>query len=657
VHSPDVAIGLRMLRLASLDDRALGMQLIRMEVETGEADVMVEASFGGLAFGLVTEKLDQDLGVWHTNVTGKRLAIAAAASLDIDGEKLAAHALGPFKQAWTWRARPGKVAYFNRSIAVIRRDTRDGDPVHHVREKLGISRAMGWHGTLARHEAAWVDRWDRSDVKVDGDAGAQQALRFAAYHLNSAANPHDERVSIGARALTGADYHGHVFWDTEIFLLPFYTLTWPEAARTLLMYRFHTLEGARAKAACMGWRGAMYAWESANSGAEMTPQHATGPDRKVVDIRCGTQEQHIGADIAYAVWQYWSATGDTSFLLEAGAEILLETGRFWASRAVLEADGLHHIRGVIGPDEYHETIDDNAFTNVMARWNIRRAIEVAALMRARWPERWADLSCLIGLNDTELQDWSGVADKMATGLHPRTELFEQFEGYFALEEIDLTRCEDRSVPMDVVLGPKRTAASQVAKQADVIALLGLLPEEFPGKSGAANFVYYEPRCSHGSSLSRAMHGLVAARLGRTEMALDFFRQTSAINLADTPAAIDGGVHIAALGGIWMTAVLGFAGLSLREDGLALNPQLPKDWAALSFGMQWRGRALKITVRQADPIVEATLQSGEYMTLVFGGTPHELRQGTPLLIERMQSGGVHYADNATAASSFAGRKPG
>ena len=277
-------------------------------------------------------------------------------------------------------------------------------------------------------------------------------MRFALYHLNSAANPADERVSIGARALTGDDYHGHVFWDTEIFLLPFYVLTWPEAARALLMYRFHTLDGAREKAAALGWRGALYAWESTDTGAEMTPEQAIGPDRKVIAILCGKQEQHISADVAYAVWQYWQATGDEGFLLDAGAEILLETGRFWSSRARLEADGRHHIRGVIGPDEYHEHIDDNAFTNVMARWNIRRALEVAALLRERWPERWALLAGRLGVDDSELEQWSRVAETMATGLDPVTGLFEQFASYFTLEDVDLADYAGRSVPMDVVLG-------------------------------------------------------------------------------------------------------------------------------------------------------------------------------------------------------------
>jgi trehalose/maltose hydrolase-like predicted phosphorylase len=484
---------------------------------------------------------------------------------------------------------------------------------------------------LAEHETAWASRWHCSDVEIDGDDAAQKALRFAIYHLNSAANPADERVSIGARALTGDDYHGHVFWDTEIYLLPFYILTWPEAARALLMYRFRTLDAARAKSARMGWRGALYAWESADSGAETTPEQVIGADRQVIDILSGREEQHISADVAYAVWQYWQATRDETFLRDAGAEILLETGRFWASRALLEADGYRHIRDVIGPDEYHEHVDDNAFTNVMARWNIRRAIDVAALLRERWPEYWKSLSSRLGLEDAELNQWAKAADTIATGLDPNTGLFEQFAGYFGLEEIDLADYAGRSVPMDVVLGRERTQGSQVIKQADVVALLGLLPDEFVGETGTANFQYYERRCGHGSSLSRAMHGFVAARPGYSEMALRYFRQTAAIDLADTHVAIDGGVHIAALGGVWLTAVFGFAGLSLRNDGVAIEPQLPAGWSSLGFRLQWRGRRLTIRIDQVKQNLKATLEEGEQMTLVINGTSHDLRPDQALRV--------------------------
>lgn len=213
---------------------------------------------------------------------------------------------------------------------------------------------------------------------------------------------------------------------------------------------------------------------------------------------------------------------------------------------------LHHIRGIIGPNEYHETVDDNAFTNVMARWNIHRATDIATLIHARWPACWVTLSRRLEIDDDEIKRWRDVSDAMATGLDVTTGLFEQFEGFFGLEPINLSTYEGRTVPMDVVLGRSRTARSQVVKQADVVALVALLPDEFAGESGSVNFRYYESRCAHGSSLSRAMQGLAAARLGYADEALAYFDQTSAIDLGDRHVAIAGGMHRAALGGVWQS---------------------------------------------------------------------------------------------------------
>ncbi len=317
----------------------------------------------------------------------------------------------------------------------------------------------------------------------------------------------------------------------------------------------------------------------------------------MVQVLCGTQEQHISADVAYAVWHYWLATGDDAFLLAAGGEIILETARFWASRAVPEADGHRHIRGVIGPDEYHETIDDNAYTNIMARWNIRRGLDIAALMAERWPARWADLAARLGLDDAEFLSGARPRTTLVTGFDPQTGLLEQFTGFFELEEIDLAAYAGRTVPMDVVLGRERTQRSQVLKQADVVALMALLPEEFDLPTKVANFRYYEPRCGHGSSLSRAMHAVVAARLGETEMALRYFRETAATDLMDTAGGSAGGVHIAALGGLWLAAMSGFAGLSLDADALALDPRLPPAWRSFGFRVHWRGRVVKVHIEQ------------------------------------------------------------
>lgn len=616
-----VSLRVRELRLVSLSDRSIGLQRIRLEIEEGSVEVTLEASLDGAAPALVPERLKQNRGLWRTRRSGRPLAMAWATTLSVDDAIRQPTALGEGQSSWTWTTRPGQVVEFERVVAVARGEHDDGDVVGYADDHLAVATRIGWRGVVSEHEAAWAERWACSDIEIDGDPAAQQALRFAVYHLNGAANPDDERVSIAARALTGPDYAGHVFWDTEIFLLPFYCLTWPEAARALLMYRFHTLDAARAKAKRLGWRGALYAWESADTGDEATPDHVVGPDRQVLDILCGTQEQHISADVAYAVWQYWTATGDEAFLRSAGAEILLETARFWSSRAVAEADGKRHIRGVIGPDEYHETIDDNAFTNVMARCNIERGLEVADLFRERWPERWTELSGRLDLTDTELDQWREVVETIATGLDADTGLFEQFEGYAALEDIDLTHYAGRSVPMDVVLGRERTRRSQVIKQADVVALLALLPEAFAGDTADLNFRHYEPRCGHGSSLSTTMHGLVAARLGETEKALDYFHRTAAIDLGDTKVAIAGGIHIAALGGLWLIAVFGFAGVCLSSESIRLAPNLPANWTRLSFRVQWRGRRIKVVIDQSHTTLEAILESGDPLTIVVGGGHH------------------------------------
>ncbi len=373
----------------------------------------------------------------------------------------------------------------------------------------------------------------------------------------------------------------------------------------------------------------MYAWESADSGAEATPEQVIGPDRAVIEILNGRQEQHISADVAYAVWQYWQATADETFLRTAGAEILFETARFWASRATLEADGKRHIRGVIGPDEYHESIDDNAFTNVMARWNILRALDTVTFLRKSFAGDWSEISGRLSIDDAELALWSDCAATLVAGQDPKSGLVEQFAGYFQLEDIDLRPFAKRSVPMDVVLGRDRVQQSQILKQADVVALLALLPGEFTPADRARNFDYYESRCSHGSSLSRIMHAVVAARLGKTEMALRFFEEAAAIDLSDTRVAIVGGIHIATQGGIWLAAVMGFAGVSLREDGLSFDPKMPPHWHDAEFRLQWRGRRLHVAIEVAARRITLTLEAGATMCVYVGAAVRDLTTDTPV----------------------------
>ena len=611
------------LRLVSQDDRGLGLGWLTFDLDRDDVEVMLEASFEAAGLGMEPAGIERELGVWRTTDGSKSVAMAGAAALTVGGQSLTPESVDPL--CWTWRCRSvaGQMMALERLVAVVRSDEPNRDPGPTATATLQRARSSGGEAVLAAHASAWAARWHASDVTIEGAPEVERELRFAVYHLNSAANPDDPRVSIGARALTGDAYLGHVFWDTEIYLLPFYIATWPEAARALLMYRFHTLTGARANAAKGGWRGAQYAWESADTGEETTPDHVFTPGGQFVAVLSGKQEHHITADVAYAVWQYWHVSGDDTFLLDAGAEILLETARFWASRATRGADGKRHIRLVMGPDEYHEGVDDNAYTNVMARWNIARGLDVCALLRERWPDRWTGLSAQLDLRDTELARWREVAETLVTGLDPATGVIEQFAGFFALEPIDLTQYPDRHTPMDVQLGYERVKRTQVIKQADVVALLALLPEEFDQAVQRVNFRTYEPRCGHGSSLSRAMHAVMAARLGQTTLAYRYFRETAEIDLSPNVADSAGGVHIAALGGLWQAVVMGFGGVSLMGEHLSVVPQLPPQWLGVSFVVCWRGRRVRFRILR-DGEVHATLEAGEPLTVLVHGTERVLQ---------------------------------
>jgi trehalose/maltose hydrolase-like predicted phosphorylase len=598
-------------RLASLADRHVLLQSVRLRSENHSARAHLKlvsepaperpdrvhltqgTSLAGAISGGRTHVLEL-----CTRHTGIRVALATGGRLWGDGSEpippRVERSGHRHVESWEVDIVAGKTYRLDRIVVIY--TSRDGDgPTEAAARHLRRLLRGRFEDMVEAHARAWERRWQTADVVIRGDESAQRAVRFACYHLIGAANPEDERVSIGARALTGAAYKGHVFWDTEIFMLPFYLFTDPPSARALLAYRHHTLPAARDKARRLGYRGALYAWESADSGAETTPDHALAADGRVVKILNGEQEQHISADIAYGVWQYWLATGDEEFLLGTGAEILLETARFWASRAALEADGLYHIRTVIGPDEYHESIDDNAYTNGMAQWNLERAAETAGLLAGRRPEAWAELARRLGIDDVEPANWRAVAARMYTGFDPRTGLFEQFRGYFQLEDIDLAQYAPHTLPLDVILGRERTQHSRVLKQADVLMLIYLLWDRFAPAVREANFRYYEPRTAHGSSLSPSVHACLAARLGWLDVALRYFRQGAQIDLSDNMGNAAGGIHAAALGGLWQAVVGGFAGLRPATDGLIFAPRCPPELQAIRFPLAWRGTRLQVSV--------------------------------------------------------------
>jgi kojibiose phosphorylase len=611
-HGPSGhATRIRTLHLASLAERHILMEGVEVAPQNYSGRVGVDAILSGdvrsesgashwESFGGSSEGRGPSL----VGRTHGGLVVALASYLEVDPTHGEGTTLRRDRGA-TWASERadlpvhlGEARELFRTVALVSsRDTPEPAARAEAIRAEASREPLARH--LARHEAAWAERWKRADVCIDGAPSLERALRFAVYHLIAAANPEDDRCSVGARSLSGEAYRGHVFWDTEIFMLPFYAHAYPEAARALVHYRHHTLPGARRKAKAQGYEGALYAWESADTGDETTPAAVLSPFGEILRVLSGEQEIHIAADVAYGVCDYARITADHGFLRGPGREILVETARFWASRVEPGDDGLFHIRGVIGPDEYHEGVDDNAFTNWMVRFNLRQAA-AAALSPGEPP----------GATPEEARGWEKIAAGLYLGLDARLGVVEQFAGFFGLEPVDLGALGAGRLPADMVLGRERTALSQVVKQADVVMLIALLWDELPPEVRRASFLYYEPRTAHGSSLSPGVHALVALRLGLLDVAARYLEQTACIDLGNTMGNSAGGVHAAALGSLWQAVVRGAAGVRGApgdEDAVQIEPHLLPSFRALAFPLAWRGRQLQMIVEPG--AVEVTVEDG------------------------------------------------
>ena len=475
--------------------------------------------------------------------------------------------------------------------------------------RLNAARTLGFDGLLAEHRRAWAARWHDADIVIAGDPELQSAVRLALFHLMASVADHGE-AAVGARGLTGAGYRGHVFWDSDVYVLPFLAATHPPAARAMLEYRVRRLPASLQAARRQGRAGARFVWESAASGEDMTPVSVPNGHGGTDLIYTGQREEHIVADVAWAAAHYIDWTGDQAFAAGPGLELLVQTARWWASRIELDADGGGHIRGVIGPDEYHELVDDDAYTNVMARWNLRRAAAAAA---------GADHAGTLDFN--ERHRWLELADAIVDGYDPSTGIYEEFAGFSNLEPLLIAELAPRRpVAADVLLGPERTQSAQIVKQPDVLMLHYLLPDEVAPGSLEPNLDYYDPRTAHGSTLSPGVHAALLARAGRLDEAVDLLRLTSRIDLDDIGGVTAAGLHVAAMGSVWRTVAYGFGGLRPAGDALAIDPVLPPGWDALELRARFRGSRVRVRVRPdgvhaaAEPPITAVTAAGERVKL-------------------------------------------
>ncbi|MCZ2849736.1 glycoside hydrolase family 65 protein [Modestobacter sp. VKM Ac-2978] len=473
-----------------------------------------------------------------------------------------------------------------------------------------IDRAGTFDDVLARHELAWDHLWFRCDVEIAGPARASLVLRLHVFHLLQTVSPHsvDLDVGIPARGLHGEAYRGHVFWD-EMFVLPFLNLRLPEVARAMLLYRWRRLPQARAAARAAGHRGAMFPWQSGSTGREESQALHLNPrsGRWLPDN--SHLQRHIGLAIAYNTWRYYEATGDTDFLTEHGAELLLSIAAFWGDLATYDpVDDRFDIRGVMGPDEYHDALpgrdepglDDNAYTNVMAAWTLTRALECLDVLP---PGRRHELLDTLDIRRADLERWQHVSRKLRL-CWTEDGVLLQFRGYESLEEFDWAGYRERYGDisrLDRILEAEGDSTNRyrLSKQADVLMLFQLLTaDELYGLLDRLGYphdrqtiprtiAYHLDRTSHGSTLSKVVHSWVLARSDRRK-AWDYFLEALESDIADVQGGTTGeGIHLGAMAGTVDLLERGFTGLETREDLLGFDPYLPDALHRMRFRLRYR----------------------------------------------------------------------
>ncbi len=477
--------------------------------------------------------------------------------------------------------------------------------------QLGLSalrQVVPFDEALAVQAAYWAEHWRLCDVVIepsgalDADAVAeeQQGIRFCSFQMAQTYNGGSVRHNIGAKGLTGEAYNGHAFWDTEACCLPYYLFTNPKAAKRLLTFRYNTLPQAIERAKMLDCKGACYPIATLNGDEACNLwQHAS------------LQFQPSTA-VAYGIWHYVRVTGDKAFLWDFGAEMLLQIARFLVSRVGQNPHtGEYGYYGVMGPDEFHMMVNNNAYTNYMGKRSLEYAIEALAELKAAKPEMYHTLTQMTALTDEEILHWQEVAAHMAL---PQTSegLIEQHDGYFDLPHTDIHAIPVTEFPLYNHWSYDRIYRSDMIKQPDVLMFLYLYNSSFSSEVKRLNYEFYEPRTIHESSLSPAIHSIMAAELGRMEEATNFFGYATRLDLDDYNRNTREGLHTTSIAMAWMNIVYGFAGLRSDGDVISFAPRLPARWKSLSFTLAWQGRMIEVKMLRDQTLLR--LREGEAMKL-------------------------------------------
>jgi alpha,alpha-trehalose phosphorylase len=516
----------------------------------------------------------------------------------------------------------GRAGHTVRLTKLLTYHTSSHDPVEELAERA--ERALDRAGSvrfdgLADGQQVYLGRfWDRADVEVRGDVELQQVTRFNLFHICQASARADG-MGVPAKGLTGHGYEGHYFWDTEIYVLPFLIYTSPQVARNLLRFRYRMLDAARRRARDVNQQGALFPWRTIN-GDEASANYAAG-----------TAQYHINADIAYALMKYVDVTGDTEFLYREGAEMLIETARMWRSLGFYSSrnNGRFCINGVTGPDEYNTVVNNNAFTNLMARANLRAAAKTLEGIRVTKPERFDELAHATSLSESEVTDWQTAADRMYVPYDETAGIHLQDDDFLNREPWDFANTSPESYPLLLHFHPLVIYRHNVIKQVDIVLAMFLLGNEFSLEQKRRNFDYYDPLTTGDSSLSVSIQSILAMELGYREKAIDYLRYALWMDLADVHANVEQGCHIASMGGTWMAAIYGVAGLRDYNGRITFHPRLGRRVDGLRFHLTIRGQLLTVDIEGRKGLVTYLLREGTGLTVGHLEEEVTLEPGQPV----------------------------
>lgn len=491
---------------------------------------------------------------------------------------------------------------------------------------------------LERQREIWRKRYESVGIQIKGDEEAQQAIYYSCYLLFISAPFHTDRVAVPARGLSGQVYKGGMFWDTEIYMLMMFAFCVPSVARNLVMYRIRNLEGARNKAAEYGYRGAFYPWESQENGKDGCTHY------NLTDIFTGRKMRtyfrdkqiHISADVVYGIWKYITITKDYQILLEGGAEVILECARFFCSYAYFKKDkDRYEFLDVTGADEYHERVNNDAYTNYMIHLTMRTAMEVLSYLEQRFHPQYVELMDHLDYWQ-EYENVKEIYEKIYLPSPDRDGVIWQFDGYRKEEDLSIEELYSRIIRPNEYLGSPCGLAvnTQIIKQADVVLLLSLLGEQFQDEVKETNWAYYEPRTEHGSSLSTCIYALLAAQIGKTDWAYKFLMKAARIDLdGDYKLYLGdlyiGGTHPAANGGTWMVAVQGFGGLTPLKDRVRITPHLPEKWEEFGYQFCYGGGSYHVEIGQGTVRVTSADDNTQNLTVENAEKAYTCRPGTTI----------------------------